>query len=538
MEQPWGAPSGLPAQGSTATAQKSPLGGMAAILMGGACFPLIDLTSSPQASAAAALLGVGVSSPQSTRTLPQGALVPIRWSASNRTGFEGLVTILVQSRSDFSETILEGGIRVIDSAIDQEFIWDTSTFLSDEYAVKVRIDAGGLSRDATANGRIRVNEPPTLEFLLPEQDTTLSFDPNAPKDGEDETNTSKLIKPAGTMQVVKGAVTISWVAFDRESDATVRILLRDEQDDPDGEDEILLFEGDVDNRDQSTSFTFSGNNEAGGPVPEGAYRLLARVDDEVNEELVVLAPARITVPERPDDDDVTLAVTKPDEDVEFLASQDPLEIEFTLDEPDDVLIDLKVDTDDENLNDNVITILSQRLIETGTKKDTFDWDGTDSSGNPVPDNIYRVLMVVNRGVGTPTIVSADGLVFRRDDANRPLIALLAPASETTVSPGQFITIRWRDDDPTGEATIRLTLDDDATPNELVETGAPEIEILADRPAAGDGVQDTFAFQVPGTLAPGRYWVFAYIDRNGAAPWDHISVAGGQIRIPDPNDSGN
>ena len=100
--------------------------------------------------------------------------------------------------------------------------------------------------------------------------------------------------------------------------------------------------------------------------------------------------------------------------------------------------------------------------------------------------------------------------------------------------GSFVTIRWRDDDPSETATIRLAIDDDMNPQEATETDDPEMEILSGRVASGDGVQDTFSFQVPSTLAPGTYFVFGYIDRDGAAPFEHSSVAAGRIIIRDPN----
>ena len=48
------------------------------------------------------------------------------------------------------------------------------------------------------------------------------------------------------------------------------------------------------------------------------------------------------------------------------------------------------------------------------------------------------------------------------------------------------------------------------------------------------MQDTFAFQVPASLGPGVYSIFAYIDRDSTRPFDHASVAAGRIKIADPN----
>jgi hypothetical protein len=100
-----------------------------------------------------------------------------------------------------------------------------------------------------------------------------------------------------------------------------------------------------------------------------------------------------------------------------------------------------------------------------------------------------------------------------------------------------VLIKWRDDDPSESARIRLTIDDDATPDEGVETDDPEEVIPSadwdDLEAEGDGVQDTFSFYIGDDREPGRYWIFAYIDRDEAAPWDNVAIAAGQIVVEDP-----
>ena len=45
------------------------------------------------------------------------------------------------------------------------------------------------------------------------------------------------------------------------------------------------------------------------------------------------------------------------------------------------------------------------------------------------DGIYRVFMAGNRGSGSPQLVQADGLIFRRSADDKPLIALLEPWQE-------------------------------------------------------------------------------------------------------------
>lgn len=171
----------------------------------------------------------------------------------------------------------------------------------------------------------------------------------------------------------------------------------------------------------------------------------------------------------------------------------------------------------------------------------FAWDGTYSDDALVPEGIYRIFIVLNSGASTPETAEGPGLVFRRATADDPLIALLEPAQPQTVSAGSFVTLRWRDDDPTETATIRLTIDDDPRPAEG-EVGSDddmaEIEIVAGREAEPDGdLQDSYVWQVPGSLVPGSYYVFAYIVANPAEPPAELdeqsSVAPGLLIIPDP-----
>lgn len=132
-------------------------------------------------------------------------------------------------------------------------------------------------------------------------------------------------------------------------------------------------------------------------------------------------------------------------------------------------------------------------------------------------------------------------MFRRSDENQPLIGLIAPSGVLTVNPGQFLNINWRDDVPDEDAgaTIRIAIDDDNLPAEAVETDEAEIEILADRDAVPDGVQDTFAYRIPASLTPGTYFIFAYIDATSATPdADHVSVGPVAFRVEDPANPSN
>lgn len=160
--------------------------------------------------------------------------------------------------------------------------------------------------------------------------------------------------------------------------------------------------------------------------------------------------------------------------------------------------------------------------------DTWTWNGEDWT------QLETVLTPAAReGHAATYDVAGSRMVVFGGGAGKPLISILEPNTTQTIDPGAFVAIRWRDDDPTGRAIVRLVVDDDPTPAEGTETGSAELEILATRDATPDGVQDSFSWQVPSTLTPGTYYVFAYIDSDGAAPYDNHAVAGGRIIVRDP-----
>lgn len=481
--------------------------GLAAIslswtLAGGSCVPLFQ--SEPRDPAAAGRrFAVAISQPATNRTVSRGQIVPIAWSASNLTGQTVVATLLVEATADGSQTILRGGILFGEPSVSETFDWDTTPFARGEYRIIMRAELDGTFREHTAGGRVTLNEPPTFRFTEPTSDQTLGADP------EDR-------------------VMIRWTAGDPEGDGTVEIVL-DPDTDHDSGNEFVLVSRELPETAGGDSLNWDGKDKDQTRVPPNTYNLLARVDDGAIEPRIIESNVRITVEQA---EDIRLAVTQPAEDVTFTIGGDPLTIEFTLNESDDVLIDLKIDTDDNHSNGNEQTILAQRLVSETTHRDTFAWNGSDANGATVPAGIYRIFIVVSRASGEPATAEARGLVFRRNETAQPLIGLLEPAAPVTVNFGQFVTIRWRDDDP-GDARIRLRIDDDATPNQPTETGDPEITILSDRPAPADGVQDTFTYQIPSTLEPGTYFVFAYIDRDNSGDPDQISVAPGRIIVRDP-----
>lgn len=483
-------------------------------LLGAGC-PLIDLD--PPGAATGETLAVSVLNPSTDHTVPLGNIVPIEWTALNLTGSEAIATILVESRPDMVQTILAGGLRADETQGSRVYEWDTTGFDAGQYAIIVTLEAGGLSRRETGAGRITLDVPPSFEFTAPATDTTL-------ESGE--------------------TITISWIGGDPEGNGNAQIAIDSDTDHESG-NETTIGEQALPMVSGSGSLDWDGTDSAGVPVADGLYRPFALVSDGVSPTQIVNGLARITVVGADDGAGPTgTAVTQPEEDTDFLVGDDPLTIEFTLETHEDVLIDLKIDTDDDHANGNETTILSQRLVSSDTDEDSFDWDGTDSEGDAVDDGIYRIFMVISTGSGQPETTEASGLVFRRADEDQPLIGLLQPGSVQTLNPGDYLTIRWRDDDPSGEATIRITIDDDNIANETLEEGEAEIEILADRTAEGDeedegdGVLDTFTYQIPSSLVPGTYYVFGYIQLEaGSVKPDHQSIAPAVFIIKDPADTG-
>lgn len=485
--------------------------------MGATCTPLLDFETTPDTIAPSTRLTIDLTAPNTEREVPAGTLVPIEWVALNLTGEDAIVTVVVVDRSDFTETILAGGVRVTGTGLSESTTWDTTGFIAGEYSIRARIESATRADSDTATARITVNEPPQLTFVAPAEDSVL--EPEEPEEPDEE--------PADP------TLEISWRAEDPDGDGTVRIGLDTSLDHEDGDEIFLLERSIIEGED---SFSFTGVDENGDGIEPGTYFLFAVLSDAFAEDVFVDAAATITIPE-PDEEEpepLPLEFTNIQENVDFRFGLEPLEIEWTLDEEEDVLVDLRIDTDENHFNGNETTILSQRLIEAGDAEQSFEWGATDIDGNDIPQGIYRLYLTINRGSGSPEVVEAPGLIFRRSARERPLIGLLDPNEDEDLTAGEFLLIRWRDNDPSGDATITLVLDDDPSPNEPTETDQPEREILSGRDASAGGVQNSFSFQIPADLAPGRWFIFAYVDRDDAAPFDNISIAAGNIVITDPD----
>jgi flagellar hook assembly protein FlgD len=482
--------------------------------LGATCAPLIDNTvRTPETGT---VLSIVLSDPSVDANIAAGATVKINWAVGNVSGDAATVKLLAESRVDLSRTTLIDGVHVAGTGGPGEFDWNTTGFVG-QYSIIGQVAAGDRSVEKTAAGKVTVYPPMTFAFTAPTSNVDFKLGQT----------------PAQT-------VTVSWTGSGLNATAGVGLDVDQNHGgaatDPNdlARNEIFIARADLTTTPASGTFSFTGNDKDGNSVPPGTYYLFAIAADGVNTDLAV--DANVTVIVRtadPNEPATSFLVTKPATDQSFIDANSPVTLEYKVKQAASVLIDLKMDTDDNHTNGNERTIDAQRLVDPNSPDISIQWVGLDATGAAVPDGIYRVFGVMNTGSGTPTTADAAGLVFRRSRADQPLIGLLQPATTTSVDLGSFVSIQWRDDDPNTGATIRLTVDDDPNPAEAVETGNAEVEILSGRAASGDAVQDTFAWQVPSSFVPGTYYVFAYIDHDGTPPADNVSVAPGRIVVKDP-----
>lgn len=549
------------------------------LLMGGACSPLFDVSGRPPSSSGITL-GISITAPSTNRTVAQGTIVPVRWSVANLSGEEAVVTLIAQSRRDFSETILMGGMRVTGTGQSGTYEWDTGPFSSGEYAIRARVDAGVQFSEARASGRITINEPPRFLFTDPLIDVTLIPDPNAPTEegdggsedggtgdggdtgtgdggsGDGDGGTKEPNSPGSIRKTLRqatqdggggrtggadtdgdhsdggedggdnselgdpevGEVLIRWAGFDPEGDAFVHISLDPDEDHTNG-NEIVIRSDRLPTTDDFDSFTFRGKDRSGTLVPADTYNLFARVFDNVNPDLYVEGLARIAVAEVEDvPGEGDTRITRPTTDTSLVASGGTVLIEYFVNETTEVQVELLVDSDDTHDNGNEIKIMAPRSVPVGQSTQTFEWNGKDSGGRTIADDIFRIVLSVKQAT-TSRMIDSPALVFLRSDANKPLIALLEPANKRTLKAGEALSVRWRDDDPSGSAVIRAT---------IARIGQTETEILSGRKAADDGDADSLSYTIPSAFVPGLYSIYLYIDRDGTSPYDHTSL--GQARV--------
>lgn len=473
------------------------LGLCGVLLLGAPCVPLLQDPTPDMAPAKT--LGVAIRLPAADRTVAVGTVVPISWNAFNNTGESASATLYIESRVDLSQTVLAENVPIV-GTYSNTARWDTAGFAAGEYVIYALI-TGRQTASATGPGRITIDHPPAFEFTQPTE--------------------NKTVRPPI-------ALTIAWTGSDLEGAGRFTIGL-DLNTDHNSGDELFIHEGTVRKDPTDGTFNWTGNTLTADPVDSGTYYLFALLNDDVNQEVSVTSEFTVTVDREeaePPPTPIRLGIAKPEEDTSFLTTDPPLHIEFTVNEFSDVLIDLKIDTDDNHRNGNELTILSQRLVAGGTERDTFDWDGTLSDGGQAPETIYRLFIVMNSGTGSPTLADGPGLIQRRSDANQPLIAMLEPGTVREVNPGDYVAITWRDDDPTEAATIRLTIN---------SAEGPEImTILTGRSAVADGsVHDSFLWQVPASLGPGTYRVHGHILTDDSTVVRNHSISPGRLIIKDP-----
>lgn len=456
-------------------------------------------------------VAVAVTGPSRDVAVPESSNVSITWSASNSSGTPGTATVSVESLNSLASTPIAAGLPVNGSTGRVTTQWNTDGFERGPYRVRVSVTAGTITRESTAAGIVTLDAAPFFEFTAPLTDQTLPEE---------------------------DALEIKFNGFDLENEGVVTLFA--DPGDTATEDDRVQISNEIqlndDPADDELNFDWNGNDSGNRRVAVGTYSIIAVVSDPGNPDQTFIAPGRVTVPEPPDNTDEGLGFDEPSEDTTFLRTDDTLLLRLRVERSVESLVDVGIDTDDVHTNGNELTILSQRFIPENTPTSDLEWDGSDDDGNDVPDGIYRLFLVSSAETGTPTVQPSEILVFRRSDAEQPLIGLLQPSSVQSVTPGSFLNIRWRDDDPTGEALIRITVDDDPNPAEGTETDDPEVEILTSRAAEPDGVQDTFSWRVPSTLPFGNYYVFAYIDADPSTTQaDHVSVSPVVFRVIDPAD---
>ncbi len=443
--------------------------------------------------------------PSAPSRLPAGGTLNLSWEIDDPEG-DATVSILLDPDDDHDNGNEIALVNDLPSSEDT-FAWDGTNADGERVAAGVyrfiAVVDDPLNPSATFESAADVtveNTPPSLDFTAPTEDVTTTA-------GE--------------------TVDISWNVSDAEGDdAFVTILFDDDAEDNDDEDDTPATE--IVTRQQDADGSGSAEWDTSGVEP-GRYFIHARITDDtsaIDEFVVAGATVMIT------NDAPAIEFTAPEEDIDFLVSEPAIDVELTVTDDDNVLLDLVVDTDDDHANGNEQTILLQRLVESDDAEQTFEWNGETWDGMPVANGIYVLLAVADDGTNEPVTEELSGaMIFRRMEADDPLIAVLEPSAPTTVDPGDTVTIRWRDDTPADGALVSIVVDDDATFGEATETDEDPIEILAERDGNGDGLLDRFSWRVP-DLAPGTYYIFASIANEDGSD-QNTSRARGTVIIRDP-----
>lgn len=341
------------------------------------------------------LIAVTLNSPGRDRTVPQGTRIDVSFSAANNTGSAATITIFAEHRANLATIPLHTVNNVSGTVGPIAIQWDTSEAPSGVYSLRARISDGVRTREHTAAGRITVDEPPAFVFISPAVDTEKQEDQDLP---------------------------IRFRGFDPEGRGNVRIALDPDADHASG-NEITINEQELPTTSREVTVNWNGRDASGAEVDPGSYRYFAIIEDGVNaiREIEGLALVIVPEPETPEpvDPPVELGIREPSNNVELIqGSPRALHIEFGINSPTEVLIDLKIDGDDNQANGNEVTILSQRLIEANTQTDSFGWNGTDAGGNPAQPGIYKLMIVQSSG-GAPTTRTGTAQVLLRSAAVTP-----------------------------------------------------------------------------------------------------------------------
>lgn len=373
---------------------------LAPVLLVGGCPPGIggdDNDSDGGDAGFPGLLAVTPGSPTVTRSVPAGTILEITWSTFNDIGAAATVNVVVEGRPSLDRTVLVSGINVPAGSQSNSFDWDTTGFAAEEYLIRLQlVQNAAVTEEVTTTGRITLDGVPTLEFTEPTIASQLEPDE---------------------------FLTISYTAFDAEATATGTVELDPDMDPTSGNEIVIAtveFETGSTPPDEPAvvSIDFGGTDDAGTAIDPGLYNLLARLSDELNGEQFAEGLATIEILEAEEVEEIETGFLMPDEDVEFetdgsIGAQPPLMFELGFDETEDVLLDIRIDTDDTHNNGNEITILSQEVIDPDDEVFMFDWDGTDSTGADLGNGIYRPFILASGATGVPTPQPGPGLIFLR-----------------------------------------------------------------------------------------------------------------------------
>jgi flagellar hook assembly protein FlgD len=470
-------------------------------LLAGGCLPGNDSESAVTGET----LGVVFLKPTADRTVAEGTAIPIDWTAANMTGSAATLTIVAESRAIVSMpdiTILED--FPLDGTGDRGSLdWDT-TGASGLYLLRATLrTAAGDVRQRAAGGKITVDTPPVFEFTAPLSAAT--FDPKA-----------------------NGTLKIAWRGKDESGKATIFLDSDSNHTNSSGETTLLektlpkAFSSDPNDNE----LNWSGKDSGGTAVAAGTYTLCARLTDDRNDSAVVEG-TQITVLAAAE---TGLKIDKPAASVtSLIGDPNSVAIAYRVNKTSDVLVDVGLDTDDNQKNGNEVLLIKQQTVAASTDPPELAWDGTDSDGVSVPQGMYKVYIAVSSGSGTPETKVSTAYIYRRSDPNEPLIAMLTPATQTSVTAGNYLAITWRDDDPSTDHRGAIRLVVSPSPDPTVTAG--QIEILRNRDATADGVQDTYTWQVPASLATGTYYVIGFAE-NGTL--GNASTAAGRVIVGDPN----